>query len=179
MSPSILLAYILVGCLVGALSGMLGIGGGVLIIPALTVLFHYTHREAVGTSLGMMLPPIGLLAFLTYYRAGDAKLSPAIILAVGFAIGGFLGAWLASSGRIPESLMQKLFALFLLYYAGSLLFRSDRPSWAAAKVVGLIGIFSASAVLMRLLGRRWEGVPAPAILYRQQLEEEFPREFDI
>ncbi len=179
MEPTTIAAYLALGCLVGVAGGMLGIGGGVLVIPALTILFHYTHRQAVGTSLGMLLPPIGIFAFLAYYRAGDVRLSASLLLACGFALGAFGGAWLASTGRIPESLLRVMFALFLLYYAWSLLLRSDRQAWGAAKAMGLAAAFGLAVLLFRLLGRRWNPAPRAAEIYRNNIRQTPPIDFEI
>src|SRR5437870_1796530 len=92
----------LIGIGVGIISGMLGIGGGTLVIPALVTIYGFSHTKAVGTSLAMLLPPIGILAVLDHYRAGNVSISTAGVLAAGFAIGGYFGARLVTSRTIPE-----------------------------------------------------------------------------
>jgi uncharacterized membrane protein YfcA len=86
-----LFAYLLLGLLVGVLSGMVGIGGGVLIVPALVYLFRMDQHKAQGTSLGALLAPIGILAFWEYYKAGNANLNAALLIALGFLVGGYFG----------------------------------------------------------------------------------------
>src|SRR5258706_1749619 len=108
---------IALGFAIGTLSGMLGIGGGVLVIPALMFFFGMTHTMAVGTSLGMLLPPIGIAAFLTYYRAGHVDLAAAGLLALGFMAGAWGGAVLLTQQIGPASLFKALVAVFLLFIA--------------------------------------------------------------
>src|SRR5215216_6007709 len=111
-------SLVLVGLLIGILGGMLGIGGGVLVIPVLVTLYGFTYPQAVGTSLGMLLPPIGIFAFATYYRSGNISIAAAGFLALGFAIGAYFGAKLVATGMIPQETLRILFAFFLMYVAG-------------------------------------------------------------
>jgi uncharacterized protein len=106
------LAYIILGVLAGFLSGMLGIGGGLVLIPALVFIFGLTQLQAQGTTLALMVPPIGLLAAIRYYQSGNVKLNMAGFICLGFFIGGLLGANLVQN--LPEPLIRKAFALFLL-----------------------------------------------------------------
>src|SRR3989338_9350207 len=101
------LLLIAIGIVVGIMSGLCGIGGGILVVPALIYFFHYTQHEAQGTSLAMLLPPIGLLAVWRYWQAGHVKFIPALLLASAFAIGAFVGAHFAV--RIPQTAMRRLF----------------------------------------------------------------------
>ena len=109
-----------VGVVVGVISGIVGIGGGILFIPALVWLFGMSQHKAQGTSLGALLAPIGILAFLEYYRNGNADLKIAILLAVGFVAGGYFGALAAQ--HIPELWLRRAFALTLVAVAGHMLF---------------------------------------------------------
>jgi uncharacterized protein len=105
--------YLIVGLVAGTLSGMLGIGGGIIMVPALVFLFHLTQHQAQGTTLAMMVPPIGLLAAWTYYKAGYVKFDIAAFMCIGFVVGGLLGAkWVI---HLPEPLLRKMFgAVFLV-----------------------------------------------------------------
>jgi hypothetical protein len=105
--------YIILGVIAGFLSGMLGIGGGVVLIPALVFIFGLTQLQAQGTTLALMIPPIGLLAAIRYYQSGNVKLSMAGFICLGFFVGGLLGANLVQN--LPEPLIRKTFALFLLF----------------------------------------------------------------
>ena len=103
---------ILVGVIIGAISGVVGIGGGILFIPALTWLFGMSQIRAQGTSLGALLAPVGILAFLEYYRKGNADLRIALLLAAGFVVGGYFGA--VGAQHIPELWLRRIFASTLI-----------------------------------------------------------------
>ena len=103
--------YILLGLVVGALSGVVGIGGGILIIPALTFFFHMSQHKAQGTSLGALLAPIGALAFWEYYKAGNADLKAALLIGLGFLIGGYFGGLWAQ--QLPELALRRIFGTLL------------------------------------------------------------------
>jgi uncharacterized protein len=109
----------LLGLIAGSLSGLLGIGGAVVIIPALVLAFGFSQRMAQGTTLLLMIPPIGLLAALQYWKAGDVDLKAAIIIAAFFFVGGLLGAKLATS--IDPAIVRKIFAVFLIGIAVKML----------------------------------------------------------
>jgi len=104
--------YLLVGLGVGILSGLIGLGGGILIIPLLVYGFHMTQHKAQGTSLGALLAPVGLLAFLEYYRAGNVNLRASIMIAIGFLLGGYFGGRWAQS--VPELALRRGFAALLI-----------------------------------------------------------------
>jgi hypothetical protein len=82
------------GLAIGVISGMLGIGGGVLLIPGLILLLNFSQQEAQGTSLAAMVPPIGIFAAMVYYQNGHVKIPVAVLVATGFMIGAFVGAML-------------------------------------------------------------------------------------
>jgi uncharacterized membrane protein YfcA len=103
---------VVIGLLVGAVSGVVGIGGGILFIPALVYFFHMDQMKAQGTSLGALLAPVGILAFLEYYKKGHADLRIALLLAVGFVIGGYFGALFAQA--LPELWLRRIFASTLI-----------------------------------------------------------------
>ncbi len=106
------LAYVILGLFAGFLSGVLGIGGGVVLVPALIFIFGLTQLQAQGTTLALMIPPIGLLAAIRYYQSGNVKLEMAAFICLGFLAGGLLGANLVHN--LPEPVIRKTFAIFLL-----------------------------------------------------------------
>jgi uncharacterized protein len=169
----------LVGLLIGILGGMLGIGGGVLVIPVLVTLFGFTYPQAVGTSLGMLLPPIGIFAFLAYYRSGNVSISAAALLALGFAIGAFLGAKLVTTGMIPQERLRVFFGFFLLYVAGSILFRNEPRVRAVLYTLIIVGGAGASRFALQLIGKRWESGYGVEQTYRAQLRVPVAPDYEI
>lgn len=103
--------YALIGLVAGVLSGLFGIGGGILIIPALMVFSGFSQQRAQGTSLVALLAPVGILAFLEYYRKNEADFKAGAIIAVALFIGAYFGAKFAV--HLPEVAMRKSFAVFL------------------------------------------------------------------
>ena len=116
--PKVLI-YILIGIFGGTISGLLGIGGAVLIIPSLVFLCGFDQHLAQGTSLALMLPPIGLLAAMEYYSKGYLDIRAAVFICIAFLIGGYFGAKIAVS--IPNALLKKIFAGFLILIAVQML----------------------------------------------------------
>jgi uncharacterized membrane protein YfcA len=111
---------VLVGVVVGLVSGVVGIGGGILFVPALVWLFGMDQYKAQGTSLGALLAPIGILAFYEYYRKGNADLRIALLLAAGFLVGGYFGA--VGAQHIPELWLRRIFALTLIAVGARMFF---------------------------------------------------------
>lgn len=110
-----LTGYVILGLLAGILSGLIGIGGGIIIIPALVYLFGLTQHQAQGTTLALMIPPIGLLAALEYYRAGQVDLKIAGLICLGFFVGGLFGAKIAVG--LSDLLLRRIFGAVLLLVA--------------------------------------------------------------
>jgi hypothetical protein len=111
---------LLVGLVVGMVSGVVGIGGGVLFVPALVWLAGMSQHKAQGTSLGALLAPVGIFAFFEYYRKGNADLRVALLLAAGFLVGGYFGA--VGAQYIPEVWLRRIFALTLIGVGGRMFF---------------------------------------------------------
>jgi uncharacterized membrane protein YfcA len=109
------IGYGILGAVAGTFSGLLGIGGAILLIPALVYIFKFSQQQAQGTSLATLLLPIGLLAVWKYYNAGHVNIKAAALMAGGFFFGGLLGAVLA--GKIPGVWLQRSFGVFLLVIA--------------------------------------------------------------
>jgi|SRR5690348_16106590 len=117
----LVLASIATGVLVGILSGLVGVGGGILAIPIFVYLFKFNQKMAQGTSLAMLLPPTGLLAFLQYYKSGNADLKVGLAMSIGVFFGGYVGGHWAQS--IPQASMRKGFAVFLVLVAAKMFFQ--------------------------------------------------------
>ena len=107
--------YILTGITAGTFSGLLGVGGGIIIVPALVYLFKFSQHAAQGTTLALMVPPIGILGAYVYYRAGYVNVKAAFFICMGFFLGGLLGAKLA--GKLPDETLKKLFGAVLMLVA--------------------------------------------------------------
>jgi hypothetical protein len=120
MSLSMILILLVIGIITGVMAGMLGIGGGLVVIPALVMVMGMSQQAAQGTSLAMMLPPIGILAAYNYYKAGHVDIKIALVLAITFIAGSYFGSKLAI--RLPQELMKKIFGIFLLLVAIKMLF---------------------------------------------------------
>lgn len=104
--------FILLGVLAGAMSGLFGIGGGVIIIPALVFLAGYTQHEAQGTTLAVFLLPVGILAAMRYYKSGHLHIIVALLICLGFVLGSFFGANVAES--LSHIVLKRAFGVFLL-----------------------------------------------------------------
>jgi len=107
------------GLTAGVLSGMLGIGGAILIIPVLVYGFKFSQHQAQGTSLATLLLPIGLLAAWRYYTAGHVNIKAALVMAAAFFIGGLFGAQIAE--KLSAVWLQRLFGVLLLLVAGRMI----------------------------------------------------------
>jgi len=104
--------YLILGLLTGTVSGLIGIGGGVLLTPALVYLFGFTQHSAQGTTLALLVPPVSLLAAWTYYQEGDVNIKVASLIFLGFFIGGFFGAKFALN--VPELILKRFFGFSML-----------------------------------------------------------------
>jgi uncharacterized protein len=120
MSVQTIIILILVGLVAGMLSGLVGLGGGVIIVPALVFFVGFSQHQAQGTSLGILLLPAGIFAVVNYYQKGYIDVKAVLLLFVGFLAGGYLGSKLSVS--MPESTLKKVFAIALLVIAGKVLF---------------------------------------------------------
>jgi uncharacterized membrane protein YfcA len=119
MSVSMFLILCIIGVITGIMAGMLGIGGAIIMIPALVYILGFSQHMAQGTSLAVMLPPIGILAAYNYWKAGEVNFKFALILAVAFIVGSYFGSKLALN--IPQSVLKKIFGILLLLVAAKML----------------------------------------------------------
>lgn len=120
MDYQALIILVLIGLAAGVLSGLVGVGGGIILVPALVYFLNYNQHQAQGTSLGVLTFPVTILAFLAYYRdclntGSPIDLKVILIIAAGFVIGGLLGSSIAV--KIDQQALKKLFALILFYTA--------------------------------------------------------------
>ncbi|HYJ63887.1 MAG TPA: sulfite exporter TauE/SafE family protein [Parafilimonas sp.] len=120
MNTFTIIMLILIGLASGTLAGLVGVGGGIIIIPALVYILGFTQKEAQGTSLGILLLPVGILAVINYYKQGYIDIKAVIIISLAFVIGGFFGSKLALS--ISQDTLRKVFGTLLLVLAIKMLF---------------------------------------------------------
>ena len=106
------LGFLAIGAAVGAISGMFGIGGGVFVIPAMVYFYGFDQKMATGTSLGMLLPPIGILAFWQYYKADLVNVPAVLLLVAGFLVGSYLSAGYTIG--LPQLLIKRMFGVVLI-----------------------------------------------------------------
>jgi uncharacterized protein len=116
-----LILFLIVGLTAGMMSGLIGIGGGIVIVPCLIYIFGYSQHMAQGTTLAMLIPPIGILAVLAYFKQGHVNLPVAGILCLGFVLGGYLGAKFALG--CSEVILRKIFGICLLFLAGYMIIK--------------------------------------------------------
>ncbi len=117
-----LLGLLIIGLVAGLLSSMIGIGGGIIIVPSLVMLFAVSQKMAQGTSLAMLLPPIGLLAVINYYKSGYVDFRVAAILVIAFVVGSFFGSKIALN--LEEVTLKRIFGALLMAIAVKYLFFS-------------------------------------------------------
>jgi uncharacterized membrane protein YfcA len=114
------LPYVLLGLVAGVFSGLVGLGGGIIIVPVLVFIFKMSQHEAQGTTLALLVPPIGILAAWTYYTQGYVNLKVAALICVGFVLGGFVGAKFATS--LSNDTLQKIFGMVMLLVGIKMIF---------------------------------------------------------
>ena len=127
IDPSSIFILLMIGVAAGCLSGFIGIGGGLLIVPALMYFMGMSQMAAQGTSLALMLPPIGALAVMNYWKAGELDVKAAGIMVIAFVIGGYLGSKLALS--INPMKVRLAFGLLMLYAALKMILSAARALW--------------------------------------------------
>ena len=115
MSIETILLLIIVGLAAGVLSGMVGVGGGIIIVPALVIFLGFSQHQAQGTSLGLLLLPVGILAVMNYYNKGYIDIKVVAIMSIAFVLGGWLGSKLSLS--LAQDTVKKIFAIVLFYTA--------------------------------------------------------------
>lgn len=147
------LAFVLAGAFVGAVSGLLGIGGAIVLVPMLVLGFGFTQMRAQGTSLAALVPPIGIFAVLQYHRQGHLDIRAAALIGLGFVFGALGGASLVT--HIPQVWLRRGFATLLVYVAAQLVFADPtRKVGAALPGAIAIGALWVAYAVRRLLGKK-------------------------
>jgi uncharacterized protein len=120
MEGQIIALIIVIGFAAGMLGGLIGIGGGLIVVPALVYFLSYSQHQAQGTSLGLLVLPVAILGVINYYKKGYVDPKVVGLLAIGFVLGSYLGSKYALG--LPQSTLKKVFAIFLLILSLKMLF---------------------------------------------------------
>ncbi|RYY88031.1 MAG: sulfite exporter TauE/SafE family protein [Chitinophagaceae bacterium] len=131
MTAQLVLILLLVGLTAGIMGGLVGIGGGIVIVPALVYFLGYSQKMAQGTSLGILLLPVGILAVWQFHRQGHVSWPAVWLVAAGFVLGGYIGSRIALA--LPQETVKKIFAIMLILVAFKMLFL-DKKIKETAKV---------------------------------------------
>ena len=152
---------LLFGAAIGAVSGLLGIGGGVLLIPGLILLFGFSQAEAQGTSLAVLIPPIGIFAALVYYQHGFVRLPVIGLIALGFMIGAYFGARLVP--HISPAHLRLAFGVLMLYLGFVFVLNPNDNRTGVALPAGLAAtITTILAVVFRRRAKSKTTLPPPS-----------------
>lgn len=119
MDLQLVIILIVIGLAAGFMSGLVGVGGGIIIVPALVLFLNYTQHQAQGTSLGLLLLPVGILAVMNYYNKGYIDIKVVAIMGAAFILGGWLGSKLAL--QLSTEAVRKVFAIVMFYAAFKML----------------------------------------------------------
>jgi uncharacterized membrane protein YfcA len=124
MDLQMILILIAVGICAGVLSGLVGVGGGIIIVPALVFFLAFSQKMAQGTSLGILLLPVGILGVFQYYKQGYIDMRVVVIISLAFLFGSYFGSKIALS--LPQETVKKIFAVMMMVIAVKMLF-FDKP----------------------------------------------------
>ena len=133
MTLTMILLLVLIGLVAGMLSGLVGVGGGIIVVPALVFALGFSQHQAQGTSLGLLLLPVGILAVINYYKQGYVDFRIVGIMGIAFVLGAYLGSRWAVSW--DEDKVKKIFAIILFYAAFKMI------GWEAALIKWIKGLF--------------------------------------
>jgi len=120
MEMHVILILVLIGLAAGMLAGLVGVGGGIILVPALVYFLGYSQKMAQGTSLGILLLPVGILAVSQFYKQGYVDVRAVGIVAIAFLVGGYFGSKIALS--LPNHTVKKVFAILMLLISIKMLF---------------------------------------------------------
>ncbi len=135
MDMQTVIILLLVGLTAGVLSGMVGIGGGIVIVPALVYFLGFSQLNAQGNSLALIMLPVGFLGVIQYYKMGHVNYNVVLILAAGFILGSFFGSRISLS--IPQDTVKKIFAMLMILIACKMLFLDKKIAADAKKKVSV------------------------------------------
>lgn len=130
MTLTTILVLVFLGILAGALSGFVGVGGGLIIVPALIYFLHYNQLQAQGTSLAVLLLPVGIMAVMHYYKAGHIQIPAALCIGLGFVFGAYFGSKIALS--ISMTQVKFFFGCLMLVMSIKMIFEAQQK-WKQEK----------------------------------------------
>jgi uncharacterized membrane protein YfcA len=119
MSTTIIASLVVIGLLAGMLSGLVGVGGGIIMVPLLVLLLGFSQHQAQGTSLTVLLVPVTAVAVFNYYKEGYVNWKYAMVIAIFFVVGSYFGSKLAVD--LDQKMLKKIFGIVLLFIAGKML----------------------------------------------------------
>jgi uncharacterized membrane protein YfcA len=120
MDINTVLILLSIGLFAGLLSGFVGVGGGIIVVPGLIIFLGFSQHTAQGTSLALLMLPVGVLAVMNYYKAGHISFHAAFVIGIAFILGAFLGSKIAIG--IDQNIVKKVFAVFMILVALKFLF---------------------------------------------------------
>ena len=121
-----IILLLIIGLLTGVLGGLVGVGGGIILVPALVFFLGFSQMDAQGTSLALIMFPVGILGVIQYYKEGHVDFKIVILLAIGFVLGSFLGSKI--SLNINQQIVRKIFACLMIFIAIKMLFFDQQKS---------------------------------------------------
>lgn len=121
MTLTLILGLIILGLFAGYLSGLIGIGGGIVIVPVLVMLFGFSQHQAQGTTLALLAIPVGILGVINYYQAGNVDIKTTLLICIGFVAGSYFGSKMAV--QLPQDILRKIFAVIMLLVAVKMFFQ--------------------------------------------------------
>lgn len=121
MDVTLIIGLIALGLLAGYLSGLVGIGGGIVMVPVLVLLFGFTQHKAQGTTLALLMIPVGIFGVMNYYKAGNVDIKTALLLCCGFVLGSYLGSKTAIT--MSQDTLRKVFAILMFVVAVKMFFQ--------------------------------------------------------
>jgi uncharacterized protein len=128
MTTQTLLILVVIGLLAGVVSGFVGIGGGMIIVPALVYFLSLNQFQAQGTSLAVLMLPVGFLGVMNYHKAGNVNITFALIIGLAFIAGSYFGS--KSALKLPEYKVKFIFGLLLLFMAVQMIWKSGHTWWS-------------------------------------------------
>lgn len=121
MDITLIIGLIILGLIAGYLSGLVGIGGGIIMVPVLVLMFGFTQHKAQGTTLALLMIPVGIFGVMNYYKAGNVDFKTALLLGAGFVLGSYLGSKTAIS--LSQETLRKAFAVLMFIVAVKMFFQ--------------------------------------------------------